>query len=499
MNDRKGVMAVLSGFSGVGKGYGIYVEDESHVKVVNTGTIIISDSDNSVYNGSYTGDATNGRFIVLNGSPLTNVGTLSLPSLNASALNLTLSSGSHTIVKNEMFGTANISSDTVTSGFDTVYTEKNMIDAGDTSGLNLVSESALFDAKLADNGKDVVMTMKGFDTATGNKSLSSFLSKNYALGNNEEFYNKLKSFGSTHELTDSLNKLTGKDMLSRFNFEDMTMMRELNFDMNDKLFHNREQYFALAGSVSPMAFRGDTGSNARYSLYNKRDGNTSIGLGIAFTDVRSDNAHDDDDRYETSYQLILPMGYKTNGFNLVTSPRIGYAKGTYDRTGFNDRTYDGEIEKRVFGLMNEARYPITMGKWKLEPSAEFNILGYQQRGHEDNKEYALKIQNQSTYSVEGGIGLYATREEELTKDSVLKLTAGMAAYHEFADPYRVKVGMNGMEGAFTLRDEDRSDNRGVIRAGFDYTYRDLSLYGSLISYIDKEARTSAKTGLKIKF
>ena len=149
--------------------------------------------------------------------------------------------------------------------------------------------------------------------------------------------------------------------------------------------------------------------------------------------------------------------------------------------------------------MNEARYPITVGKWKLEPSAEFNILGYQQKGHEDAKEFALNIQNQNTYSVEGGIGLYATREEELDKDSTLKLTAGVAAYHEFADPYRIKVGMDGMDGAFTLHDENRSENRGVIRAGFDYTYRDLSLYGSLISYIDREARTSAKTGMKVKF
>jgi len=345
----------------------------------------------------------------------------------------------------------------------------------------------------------VIMTMKGFDTATTNKSLASFLSKNYALGNNEAFYNKLKSFGNMSALTDSLNKLTGKDMLSRFNFEDMTMMRELNFDMNEKLFHNKEQHFALAGSVSPMAFKGDTGSNARYSLFNKRDGNTSIGLGIAFTDVRSDDDHEDNSRQETSYQLILPMGYKANGFNLVTSPRIGYARGNYDRTGFNDKSYDGVIEKRVFGLMNEVRYPIVLGKWKFEPSAEFNVLGYQQKGHEEAKEFALNIQNQNTYSVESGIGVYATREEELDKDSTLKLTAGMAAYHEFADPYRVKVGMRGMEGAFTLRDEKRSQNRGVIRAGFDYVYRDLSLYGSFISYIDHEARTSAKTGMKWKF
>ena len=40
------------------------------------------------------------------------------------------------------------------------------------------------------------------------------------------------------------------------------------------------------------------------------------------------------------------------------------------------RQDDGTIEKRVCGLMNEARYPITVGNGRVEPAAEFNILGY---------------------------------------------------------------------------------------------------------------------------
>ena len=266
-------------------------------------------------------------------------------------------------------------------------------------------------------------------------------------------------------LTESLNKLTGKDMLSRFNFEDMTMMRELNYDMNDKLFHSKEQHLSVAGSVSPMAFKGDNGSSSRYSLYNKRDGHTSVGLGVAFTDVRSDDEHNSNNRSETSYQLILPIGYKTNGFNLVSSPRIGYARGSYDRTGFDNSSYEGSIEKRVFGLMNEARYPIKLGQWQFEPTAEFNILGYRQKGHEEGKEFALRIQNQNTYSVEGGVGLYASREDDFGENGILKLTTGVVVYHEFADPYRVRVGMDGMSGDFTLRDENRSQNRGHQSGG----------------------------------
>ncbi|MBR6411809.1 MAG: hypothetical protein IKS41_01445, partial [Alphaproteobacteria bacterium] len=478
--------------------YGIYVSSGG-ATIKNTGTIILN---GDTCTGDCSGGTTNGNYIHLGGSTLMNAGAMSAKSLNIASMKGTLTAlpGAQFNIENDISGDLNLSSELTTQGFDTTYVSENMINAGDTSGLNLISESALFDAALADNGHDVVMTMKGFDTATKNSSLAKFLTHNYAAGNNEEFFNKLKSIGNTHTLTDSLDKLTGKEMLSRFNFEDMMMMRELNLDMNEKLFHKKERAYSLAGSIRPSAFRGDTGSNARYSLYNKRDGRWSVGLGIAFSNVYSDNAHDKDNRRDALYQLAMPIGYRRYGFNFITSPRIGYARGSYDRTGFNGSTYDGTIEKRVFGLMNEARYPITFDNgWLLEPAAEFNVLGYTQRGHEEDKDYALRIKSQSTYSVESGIGLYLTKEKDLTKDTKLKLTAGVAAYHEFADPYKLRVGMEGMDGSFTLRDDRRSDNRGVIRFGFDYEEGDYSLYGSIISYIDRECRTTAKSGIKWKF
>ncbi len=101
--------------------------------------------------------------------------------------------------------------------------------------------------------------------------------------------------------------------------------------------------------------------------------------------------------------------------------------------------------------------------------------------------------------MEGGIGLYATREDDFGDNGTLKLTTGVVAYHEFADPYKLRVGMEGMNGDFTLRDEDRSSNRAVVRAGFNYDKEDLSLYGNLMSYIDREWRTNAKTGINWKF
>ena len=467
--------------------------------------------DGSTYEG-YEMSTTTDKFFAFN-NPLT--GTISI--LNAKDV-ITLNDGMGyvsekggviTALNKHLLGSVIGGSSLVQNGFNDTYIGNGqgngaIVSDGNSAGLALTSGSAMFDAGYAlnennSNGLDIVMTRRSFADIVKNDSLAHFLENNYKGNNNESFFNKLKGFGDVGSLTAGLNSLTGQDMLSRFNFEDMTMMRELNFDMNDKLFHNKEQSFSLAGSVSPMAFKGDTGSNARYSLFNKRQGKFSLGLGVAFTDVRSDDDHNDNARSETMYQLVVPMGYKTHGFNLVTSPRLGYARGSYDRTGFEGKSYDGTIEKRVFGLMNEARYPMTFGDWSVEPSAEFNVIGYQQKGSEDAKEYSLNIKSQKTYSVEGGFGLYLNKVKELAKDKTLKLNLGASVYHEFADPYQLEVGLTGMDGSFMLRDEERSDNRAVVRAGFDYAEEDYSIYGSFISYIDREVRTALKSGFKWKF
>jgi len=59
--------------------------------------------------------------------------------------------------------------------------------------------------------------------------------------------------------------------------------------------------------------------------------------------------------------------------------------------------------------------------------------------------------------------------------------------------------MNGMEGRFTLRDEKRTDNRAVARAGFNYDTKAYGINASVISYIDRETRTKANLGFKWKF
>ena len=154
----------------------------------------------------------------------------------------------------------------------------------------------------------------------------------------------------------------------------------------------------------------------------------------------------------------------------------------------------------MFGLMNEARYPISFGKWSIAPAVEFNALGYHIKGREDAKEYSLNIKSQNNYSVESGLGLYANRELKPTKNSTLKLNAGVAVYHEFADPYELELGMNGMDGSFRVRDDRRKDNRAVLRTGFDYGLGDnITLIGSFATYIDGTTHNNANLDFRYSF
>ena len=476
--------------------YGIYVENGINTKVYNTGVIKLN---GTLCSGNCSGNSSNGNYIVLNGATLVNDGAMFFQSLDANLLGGSLVAGKDAQfdIQDSFKGTLNLSSELVSDGFNTTYINKDMIKAGDISQLNLISKSALFDVQLADNNSDIIMKMKAFDSVVKNASLAHFLTNNYTLGNNEKFFSRLKTFENVSLLSEGLDKLIGKDLFSHFNFADMTMIRELNFDINKNLFYNKEKQFSMAGSVHPMMFKGSIDSKTRYSLTTKREDGFSIGLGVAFTNVHTDN--DQNNRYEAMYQMIVPVGYYSKSFNLIMSPQFGYARGTYKRIGFDEESYGGIIEKRVYGLMNEARFPLQLLGWSFEPSVEFNILGYRQKGREKSKEFSLNMIPQNTYSIENGIGVYLTKEKELSKGKTLRLTMGLSGYHEFLDPYKVKLGMNGMDGFFTVRDENRSNNRAVARFGFNYKKESFTLYGSLNSYIDKKSHYSGKTGFKWNF
>jgi hypothetical protein len=400
-----------------------------------------------------------------------------------------------TISAQSLSGTLVMAAESVSDGFATAYTTTDTISADSTAGLNLLSQSALFEASLAENGKDVNLTMKSFADVVENSSLAEFLQNNYAAENNESLFKSLKAEETVASLNDNLDRLFGKEMFSRFADENLTALRELSFDMNDKLFNNTQKELSIGGSTSSLAISG----NSRYSLSFAQNGKSALGVNVAFSDINSNDGHKNNSRVDKMYNIGMPMGYRINGFNLLSTPRIGYAYGTYDRLGIDNQNYDGKLYTQMLALMNEARYPLKAGSWNIAPSAELNLVNYRFKGEETARRYSLNIKEQNTYSLEAGVGLYADKQLNVAKDGAFKLSAGVGLYHEFADPYKIKVGMNEMDGTFVLRDENRTDNRAVARFGVDFNYKDFSLSGKLMSYIDRELRTNAVLDLKYGF
>ena len=425
-----------------------------------------------------------------------NAGTMTAKTMNLDDMggDVVATKGSTFNIQDKLSGTLNVSADAVQNGFDTTYQLSDVIQAGNTDELKLASQSAMFDAQLSANKNDIMMTMKSFDKMTDNKSLASFLDKNYAQGNNENFFNTLKSFKTGSAFSSSLNSLTGKETLSQFNYEDLSAMREVSLAMNELMFNNQEQpMFETMGTINSFGFRNDSSSTSQYAIGRKRiNSKFNIGYGMSHTNVSSDDDNDTTRRNQI-FQAFIPMGYAYKGWQMISTPQMGYARGHYNRKGFNDTTYEGYIEKRIVALTNEARYPMQFGNVEIAPTVELNAIAYNQKGKEDDKAYALTIPSENNLSVEAGLGLHAK-----SQIGNLKLNGGLMVYQEFADPYNIKMGMQGMEGTFDLYD-NRSKYRGVGTFGFDYSVGDLNMYGNLQHFIEDDNHTKFKTGLKFKF
>ena len=387
-------------------------------------------------------------------------------------------------------------------GFENEYVNQNSFIGAD-NGLNITSGSYLFDAQKSlnqDGNTDVIMTKKDFADVVENSSLAEFLEENYADKNNESLFNELKSADNSAKFEQNLNNLFGQNLLSDLTFEDLNIVREINFDMNQNLFNQKKGSFALADGIETVK-GGKLGSAGQYALSGYSDGKTaySVGLSIAETNNLKGKNHNQA-KTNSNIMLSMPISHKTNGFELITSPKFGFNRGTYEREGLNNMTYDGTVERKTFALMNEARYPINTQSVKIIPSAEFNMIGYNLKAREDQKQYSLHIDSQNHYSVESGLGLNLEKEFMPYKDTKLKLSGGMAIYKEFADPYDLKVGMNEMSGNYKLKDETHGDKRTVLRFGAGYNVKEnLDISAMIRTNIDRTNRTDAGVNLNYHF
>lgn len=394
-------------------------------------------------------------------------------------------------------GNLAVSNEVVSSDFLNQYVLYGAIDAEDTSALILSSESALFDAHLT--GKDVVLTKKDFATVLeNNASVAAFLEKNYALQNNESLYTSLKEQSSLQALNNVVKQLTGQEVLSRFITEDLLMDKELGFDVNEKMTASNEDVFSFSGTLAPQIFSNGV-AKSNYALSGTQIGKTKLGVGMFISDVHSDDGKRQNSRVSKNFQWMMPIQKRSGDLRFTVTPKMGYAYGTYHRTGYTGKDYEGKIEKRMAAVANQARYSIHVGQFEIAPVLDANFAVYQTKLKENENVYSLSASRSEAYSVETGFGAYLSTEQALSKTKKLQFSAGALLYHEFADPNELTLSMNGMEGHFKITDDKRSKDYVVLRSKISFDFGQASVYGGFLSYVDKECRARADIGLKYAF
>ncbi len=393
-------------------------------------------------------------------------------------------------------GEAAVSTDVVSSGFHENYVMEKAVVSPDTSALTLHSNSVLFNASL--EGEDIVLSKKAFSDVAENKDVADFLEKNYAAQNNEALFKVLKESTTVQSFNGKLDDLMGQD-LTRFAFEDLTTIKELDFEISEKMLENKDPVFHLSGTTTPHFFENNNGSKSTWGVSGKKKGNKTFGVGVAFTNISSQDKNNDNTRRDQMFQVFMPLSIHQKHATFSITPRMGYSYGTYERDGFEGETYDGKIEKRIVGLSSSASYKLQKNQFWIAPRAEFNTIGYRLKGHEEDKRFALKLEKQNVLSVEGGIGVQFGYNKDFSKTDRLKINNSLMMYHEFADPYELELSLQEMSGTYRLRDAKRKDERIAIQNGLEFEKGNFSFYANIFSYIDSEYKLKTNAGFKYGF
>lgn len=496
--------------TGNGNNTGIYAAGET-ATVSNTGTININGE------GCSGGDCNNGSSIVLeNGATFDNSGTTSSTGsmdFNEWGGNVVLSQGGKFEAEDSISGDLKVSSNVVTDTFKTTSMVEDALTADDVSGVNLSSKSYLYNAGVKENDKgsyDVVMEMKDFNEVT-NDDMAAYLEQNYANEKNSELFNALKSASTAREYRQMEADVTGTSTLPNMAQENLKVQRSLDRTMMAQLFKDGEDVRRMVGADGLYIGRDDHGtlsgyditSQSMYALYDKKmDNSYRLGLGMSFTHTDTDY-NNDSTRKSFMVQGYVPLTY-TNGKGLtaVSMARLGFADGDYKRRGYK-HTYEADTTEITYGWLNELRYTMNLGVVNLTPFVGLNAVGwYQDDIDEGNDALALQIASSHVFSLESALGLYIDKDVEFAPDNKLNVALGIGYYHEFADPYRgLDAQINDTIGSYKLRDVEHlnSRDRGILSAKVNYDYKDFSIYGELMQYLEKEYPIKVDVGLKYKF
>ncbi|MBO5443119.1 MAG: hypothetical protein J6A33_04970 [Alphaproteobacteria bacterium] len=483
--------------------------------IVNTGEITIASS--ALSNATCTpGDTSGcGKFIVVeNGATFTNNATvtsaaaLNLNTFAADSLSKVMLGRGGSFIAPEISGDAVAAADIVTTGeqLDEYVNEDSFI--GEDTGINVSSGSYMFDAstKTNENGNiDVVMSRKAFASIVDNQEIAAYLETNYGLNNS--IYNAMMSASSADSFATATAESLGLNLIPNFAKQNLDVIKSLDRQINNAVLGNddKKPMRAMVGYDFFRRKQDGTGllsgykdyANSAYGIFDKAyDNNLRYGFALSFTQLDSDYDNGSE-RDEFITQAMAILSYNNDDFSFVSAPRLGIGFGDYERQT-SDGTYKADTRNYYYGISNEARKDIDMGSFALQPVAEFNVLGLYQDNMKEKGH--LEVNSANNVSVEGGLGLYAKKEYELTEDDVLKLRLGGTYYHEFNNPYQAaKARIDGLNGSYHMDSYDAQRDRGVLSARADYKHNEFNFYAEINKYLEEDDGYSINAGVGYRF
>ena len=489
------------------KAYGIYAKDAN---VENYGEIILNGLSNK-------GGMLGLQFVVeIHDSVYTNLGLTSTSyALNFDDIDGTMALGKGGVYEAlSLAGTMAVDSSVVEEGFADTYVEEEALKSSEID-VTAVSSSAMFDAKVEKNTEkdsaNVIMTRKSFAELSASSSVAKFLEQNYAAQNNSVLFKNLKqATASSYAKTEA--ELLGYALLPNFAQENMSVLRNLNATLNDELFTTKGAERKIVGYDHLYRARDTKGTltgyenyaNTMYFMYDVEGDNLiRKGFGMGITQFRSDY-DDDSDRKDLMVQAFVPVSYiKDSGLNFASIARFGYSDGEYERHTSNG-VFESDLTSWIYGLSNAVRYGFDMGGLIIEPTAEFNVLGYYQNRirENNNKAMAIKADAENNLSVEMGLGVNIRKDVQLNEHSSLSFNANAMYYHEFAKPYHsLEASMRGMDGKYLITDYENvyDRDRAMLSLGLDYNYKPFTFYGKFKQFIEDENPFEANIGVKYNF
>jgi len=472
-----------------GTAYGIYAE--SGAAVENSGTIDVS-------------GATAGRGVYLqSGATLVNTGTIRFNGeeqdagvgVGTEAVDFNdFGGGEILLAQNGQFfasklkGDMGVSQDVVIGNFDNVYKLYGALQSNDVSELNTVSKSAMFNARAVQNasGKyDVILERENFNSLVNDNSVAQFLENNYKEGNNLALYDNLKTAVTTQAVNHGAVNYVGNDVLPSFRRESALVYNQLSRQFNDSLFNKPEEHYLGGYKYIDVSrdkdgdLEGNDGTaHAAYGMVKgKADNGIVYGLGVTVSQLKSD--YDNHSKRKSNlFGLWAPVGYDFGNTHWRSKLYVGYEDGEYDRVTATNK-FSSDINSYQYGLTNEVRHNIALGNGlKLTPAAELNLLGIYQDGFDEGSQTgAIYSDNANNLSLEGGLGVYLSKDFVFNNDSKLGIQIGGIYYVEFLDPDDgIDAHIRGMNGTYKISHKF-NDDRAVLSARVNYDFRNMTLYG----------------------